>query len=314
MCTAVPTGRFGDCAGLRRGGGRGHGRRAAFLEFPKKFQKTPKKSKKIPKKFQKKFQKQKRHLTLRSSWGHMVYACLATAWPRWGLPCCRRSNPSMPSSPQPARMRPCAPMYCSASMGRRARRGVLCDRCVVAVTKLIICITWAPSSSSLSARAAKMTGPWRASEATTASRAAAISLAGGLMLMWRPWASRYWRPTCTASLYLPEELYSIARRRKAWYRSFVVCAFCSMTWGEGGVGREEASEARPRRRLGRRLEEVAEAVGGGCCRLQTPLHAALGVRETVAGRRLGALGGEGLPPPPSNASLPGVAQDNDENS
>ena len=37
---------------------------------------------------------------------------------------------------------------------------------------------------------------------------------------------------------------------------------------------------------------------GGYCRLQMPLRLALGVRGTVAGRRLG-----GLPPPPSNASL-----------
>ena len=44
-------------------------------------------------------------------------------------------------------------------------------------------------------------------------------------------------------------------------------------------------------RLGRRLEEVVKAVGGGYCRLQMPLKLALGVRGTVAERRLGALGG-----------------------
>ena len=43
------------------------------------------------------------------------------------------------------------------------------------------------------------------------------------------------------------------------------------------------------RRLDRRLEEVAKAVGGGYCRLQAPLTRALGVRETVAGHALGAL-------------------------
>ena len=48
-----------------------------------------------------------------------------------------------------------------------------------------------------------------------------------------------------------------------------------------------------------RLEEVAEVVGGGYCRLQMPLKLALAVRETVAGRRLGAM----EPPPLSNASL-----------
>ena len=56
---------------------------------------------------------------------------------------------------------------------------------------------------------------------------------------------------------------------------------------------------RPQKRLDRRLEEVAKAVGGGYCRLQIPLRLALGVRETVAGHRLGALkggGGRYLPP------------------
>ena len=58
-------------------------------------------------------------------------------------------------------------------------------------------------------------------------------------------------------------------------------------------------QRRPPRRLGRRLKEVAKAVGGGYCRLQIPLKRALGVRETVAGHRLGALeAGGGVPPPP----------------
>ena len=43
------------------------------------------------------------------------------------------------------------------------------------------------------------------------------------------------------------------------------------------------------------MEEVAKAVGGGYCRLQMPLKLALGVRETVAGHRLGALEGGYLP-------------------
>ena len=38
------------------------------------------------------------------------------------------------------------------------------------------------------------------------------------------------------------------------------------------------------------LEEVAEAVGDGYCRLQMPLKPALGVRGTVAGHRLGGGG------------------------
>ena len=60
------------------------------------------------------------------------------------------------------------------------------------------------------------------------------------------------------------------------------------------------------RRLGRQLEEVAKAVGGGYCQLQMPLKLALGVRGTVAGHRLGALEGGGgvTPSSPSNAAPP----------
>ena len=56
-------------------------------------------------------------------------------------------------------------------------------------------------------------------------------------------------------------------------------------------------QRRPQRRLGRRLEEVVKAVGGGYCRLQMPLKRALAVRETVAGHRQGALEGGGYLPP-----------------
>ena len=64
-------------------------------------------------------------------------------------------------------------------------------------------------------------------------------------------------------------------------------------------------QRRPKKRVDWRLEEVAKAVGGGYCRLQTPLRLALAVRGTVAGRRLGALkgGGGGRGSPLSNASL-----------
>ena len=75
-------------------------------------------------------------------------------------------------------------------------------------------------------------------------------------------------------------------------------------WGQICIGREGPQRG-PERRLGRRLEEVAQAVGGGYCRLQMPLRLALGVRGTVAGHRLGALEGGGggggapsLPMPP----------------
>ena len=59
------------------------------------------------------------------------------------------------------------------------------------------------------------------------------------------------------------------------------------------------SDPRPQQRLDRRLEEVAKAVGGGYQRLQMPLKLVLGVRETVAGHRLGApeVGGGGGPAP-----------------
>ena len=50
---------------------------------------------------------------------------------------------------------------------------------------------------------------------------------------------------------------------------------------------------RPQKRLGRRLEEVAKAVGGGYCRLQMLLKPALGVRGTGAGHGLGVLVGGG---------------------
>ena len=52
-------------------------------------------------------------------------------------------------------------------------------------------------------------------------------------------------------------------------------------------------QRRPQRWLDWRLEEVAKAVGGGYCQLQMPLKLALAIRETVDGRRLGALEGEG---------------------
>ena len=61
--------------------------------------------------------------------------------------------------------------------------------------------------------------------------------------------------------------------------------------GRGGQGciRREGPQGWSQRRLDRRLEEIAEAVGGGYCRLQMPWKLAFGVRKTVAGHRLGAL-------------------------
>ena len=65
-------------------------------------------------------------------------------------------------------------------------------------------------------------------------------------------------------------------------------------------------QRRPQKRLGRRLEGVAKAVGGGYCRLQTPLKLALAVRETVAGHRLGALPGGGVPPGGGPITIPNL--------
>ena len=55
---------------------------------------------------------------------------------------------------------------------------------------------------------------------------------------------------------------------------------------------------------------VVKAVGGGYCRLQTPLKPALAARGTVAGHWLGALEGGGGTPRPSNASLPSPSSHN----
>ena len=73
---------------------------------------------------------------------------------------------------------------------------------------------------------------------------------------------------------------------------------CAGVWGAGGRDAVEGkgSQRRFQKRLGRRLEEVAQAVGGGYRRLQMPLKPALAVRGTVAGHRLGALEGGYLPP------------------
>ena len=68
-------------------------------------------------------------------------------------------------------------------------------------------------------------------------------------------------------------------------------------WSTTGPGK--GPQRRLQKRSDRRLEEVTKAVGGGYCRLQMSLSLALGVKETVAGHRLGALeGGGGVPPPP----------------
>ena len=78
---------------------------------------------------------------------------------------------------------------------------------------------------------------------------------------------------------------------------------CAVPRGVGvGAGMQSWGRHLRSKRLGRRLEEVATAVGGGCAPLQMPLSLALAVRGTVAGHRLAPWRG-GVPPPPSNASL-----------
>ena len=81
------------------------------------------------------------------------------------------------------------------------------------------------------------------------------------------------------------------------------CAGSGKTSGAGYPHPRDAVDGkgpqrRPQGRLDRRLEEVAKAVGGGYCRLQMPLKLAVGVRETVAGHRLGGLEERGGVPCP----------------
>ena len=55
--------------------------------------------------------------------------------------------------------------------------------------------------------------------------------------------------------------------------------------GRGGGGGDafegKGPRRRPQKRLDRRLEEVAKAVGGGYCRLQMPFKPALGTQQTA---------------------------------
>ena len=78
----------------------------------------------------------------------------------------------------------------------------------------------------------------------------------------------------------------------------VVADACGLRRGGRDALEGRGPRRRPQRRLGRRSVEVAKAVGGGYCRLQTPLKLALGVRGTVAEHRLDALEGGGAYPPP----------------
>ena len=55
----------------------------------------------------------------------------------------------------------------------------------------------------------------------------------------------------------------------------VLCVLCSVGWGRGAPG-GKGPQRRPHQRLGRRLEAVAEAVGGGYCRLQNAIEPGTG--------------------------------------
>ena len=66
----------------------------------------------------------------------------------------------------------------------------------------------------------------------------------------------------------------------------------SVTLPQGCIRSEGTAEAAPEA-VRQAAGGVAQAVGGGYCRLQMPLRPALAVRWSVAGHRLGALEGEG---------------------
>ena len=88
----------------------------------------------------------------------------------------------------------------------------------------------------------------------------------------------------------------------ACFRQGVLLRDTCFAPGQGCIRREGTSEA-PQRRVDRRLEEAAKAVGGGYFWLPMPLRLALGVRGTLA---LGIGWGPcvwGGCPPASNASL-----------
>ena len=89
-------------------------------------------------------------------------------------------------------------------------------------------------------------------------------------------------------------------------RHWVVQATWGFAWGRDALD-GKGPQRWPQKRLDRRLQGVAKAVGGGYCRLQKRAPA---VRETVAGYRLGALeGGWGGVPPLPMRPWPGDSGD-----
>ena len=141
--------------------------------------------------------------------------------------------------------------------------------------------------STISGMSLRREGPDCAAAGRSVSCARLGALGGGSV-------SRSQRPKAHSCPYLP--------------LCFSCCPWSRQVRGRGGLlgaGRDAFEGKGPQRRLGRRLEEVAEAVGGGYCRLQMPLRLAGAVRGTVARHRLGALAGP-PPPPLSFQCIPGA--------
>ena len=94
------------------------------------------------------------------------------------------------------------------------------------------------------------------------------------------------------------EWHMVRRTREGlrWGPSGVYVCVCVRWAMPRGTLEGKGPQRRPQQRLGRRLEEVAEAVGDGYCRLHMPLRLALGIGGTVARHRLCAnnVGGGGF--------------------
>ena len=112
---------------------------------------------------------------------------------------------------------------------------------------------------------------------------------------------------CVKGLHHPA--FSVLGLVLLWGRGDVPLRVCFCATGTSGLllatawawmPQGKGPRRRPQRRLDRRLEEVAKAVGVGYCRLRMPLKLRLGVRETVAGHRLGALERPPHPPLPTH--------------
>ena len=130
---------------------------------------------------------------------------------------------------------------------------------------------------------------------------------GEKMFVYLKWASSVWL-SVKLLLFPPRNSFSVlggwvgGSARSAPPTSWIGIALQLL----GATGRDALEGRGPQRwpykRVDRRLEEVAKAVGGGYCRLQMPLKLALGVRDSgwAEAGRPGGGAGTSLP---SNASL-----------